>query len=83
MEPGKGAQPAATTAAGTTAPTGGDHEATAPTAAAPTAAAPTGADYDAAIAKIVESAQRMGIDINEREADEWVAAMQDESVGAT
>ena len=81
MEPGKGAQPAATTAAGTTAPTGGDHEATAPTAAAPTAAAPTGADYDAAIAKIVESAQRMGIDINEREADEWVAAMQDESVG--
>jgi hypothetical protein len=82
MEPGKDTQPAETTAAGTTAAA---TTAAATTAAATTAAgaapASTQADYDAAIAKIVESAQRLGIDIDEREADEWVAAMQDESVG--
>jgi hypothetical protein len=72
MEPGKVNAPATT---GGPAESGGE-------AATPAKAATSqGADYDAAIAKIVESAKQLGIDIDEREADEWVAAMQDESVG--
>jgi hypothetical protein len=36
---------------------------------------PKAADPDA-IARVVESAQRMGVEIDEREAQEWVAAME-------
>jgi len=72
MEPGKVNAPATTGG-----PAGSGGEAATPAKAATS----QGADYDAAIAKIVESAKQLGIDIDEREADEWVAAMQDESVG--
>jgi hypothetical protein len=37
--------------------------------------------YDEAIAKVVESAQRLGIGINQREAEAWVAAMESEAAG--
>ena len=39
------------------------------------------ADYDAAIAKIVESAQRIGVELDEKEAREWVDAMTNEEAG--
>ena len=39
------------------------------------------ADYDAAIAKIVESAQRLGVELDENEAREWVQAMANEEAG--
>jgi hypothetical protein len=39
------------------------------------------ADYDAAIAKIVESAQRIGVELDEKEAREWVDAMANEEAG--
>jgi hypothetical protein len=34
-----------------------------------------------AIARVVESAQRMGVELDEREAEEWVSAMEDEATG--
>ena len=37
--------------------------------------------YDAAIARVVESAQRLGVELDEREAHEWVAAMANEEAG--
>ena len=37
--------------------------------------------YDAAIARVVESAQRLGIDIDRHEAEEWVSAMENEEAG--
>jgi hypothetical protein len=37
--------------------------------------------YAAAIARVVESAQRLGVELDEREAQDWVAAMQAEAVG--
>jgi hypothetical protein len=42
---------------------------------------PKAEEYDAAIAKVVESAQRLGIDIDRREAEEWVSAMENEEAG--
>ena len=41
---------------------------------------PKAADRDA-IAKVIESAQRLGVEIDEREAKEWVAAMEAEASG--
>ena len=38
-------------------------------------------EYAAAIARVVESAERLGIHIDQREAEEWVAAMEDEATG--
>ncbi len=61
------------------APTGGATAAAATKTAAQTASKVE--DYDAAIARIVESAQRLGIGIDEREADEWIAAMATEASG--
>jgi hypothetical protein len=37
--------------------------------------------YEAAIARVVESAQRLGVELDEREAHEWVAAMANEEAG--
>jgi hypothetical protein len=37
--------------------------------------------YDTAIARVVESAQRLGIDIDRHEAEEWVSAMENEEAG--
>ena len=37
--------------------------------------------YAAAIARVVESAQRLGVELDEREAQDWVAAMQAEALG--
>jgi hypothetical protein len=78
MEPGKVTQP--------TAPGGAPADGAAP--AAPAAAAGTKAagpsrieDYDAAIARVVESAQRLGVELDEREAREWVEAMANEEAG--
>ena len=78
MEPGKVTQP---TASG-----GAPADGAAP--AAPAAAAGTKAaahskveDYDAAIARVVESAQRLGVELDEREAREWVEAMANEEAG--
>jgi hypothetical protein len=34
-----------------------------------------------AIAKVIESARRLGVEIDEREAEEWVAAMEAEATG--
>ncbi len=49
---------------------------------------PAGADttsksrgYAAAIARVVESAQRLGVELDEQEAQDWVAAMQAEALG--
>jgi hypothetical protein len=39
------------------------------------------ADRAAAIARIIESAQRLGVEIDEREAEDWVAAMASEAAG--
>ena len=36
---------------------------------------------DEAIARVVESATRMGVELDEREAAEWVAAMETEASG--
>jgi hypothetical protein len=47
----------------------------------PGKAAPSAADRAAAIARIVESAQRLGVELDEREAEDWVAAMESESAG--
>ena len=53
-----------------------------PKAAPAEAEAPTAAeDRDAAVKRIVESARRLGVELNEREADEWVAAMATEASG--
>ncbi len=41
---------------------------------------PKAADPDA-IAKVIASAQRLGVGIDEREAEEWVAAMETEAAG--
>ena len=41
---------------------------------------PKAADPDA-IAKVIESAKRLGVEIDEREAEEWVAAMETEATG--
>ncbi len=49
--------------------------------AAGAAAVSKSADYDAAIAKIVESARRIGVEIDENEAHEWVQAMANEEAG--
>jgi hypothetical protein len=38
-------------------------------------------DYTAAIARVVESAQRLGVELDEREAQEWVSAMETEASG--
>jgi hypothetical protein len=37
--------------------------------------------YAAAIARVVESAQRLGVELDEQEAQDWVAAMQAEALG--
>jgi hypothetical protein len=37
--------------------------------------------YDAAIAKVVESAERLGVELNEQEARDWVEAMAAEQSG--
>jgi hypothetical protein len=37
--------------------------------------------YEAAIARVVESAQRLGIELDEKEAHDWVTAMQNEEAG--
>jgi hypothetical protein len=39
------------------------------------------ADRDEQIAKVVASATRLGVELNEREAAEWVAAMATEAIG--
>jgi hypothetical protein len=39
------------------------------------------AEREAAVARIVESARKLGIEIDEREADNWIAAMETESQG--
>ena len=44
-------------------------------------AATTGTTADEAIAKVLESAARLGVELNEREASEWVAAMATEASG--
>ncbi len=67
MEPGTVSQPAESRGA----PAGG----------ATTGIASESEGYDAAIAKVVESAQRLGIDIDRREAEEWVSAMENEEAG--
>ena len=36
---------------------------------------------DEAIARVVESATRLGVELDEREAEEWVAAMETEATG--
>ena len=41
----------------------------------------TPAERAEAIARVVESAQKMGVELDEREAEEWVAAMEDEATG--
>jgi hypothetical protein len=41
----------------------------------------SGDDRAAAIARVVESAQRLGVELDEREAEEWVAAMETEASG--
>ncbi len=41
----------------------------------------TGADRDEAIAKVVASATRLGVELDEAEAEEWVAAMETEASG--
>jgi hypothetical protein len=41
----------------------------------------TDAERAAAIAKVVESAERLGIGIDEREAQDWLAAMETEAAG--
>ena len=65
MEPGTVSQPAESGGASKGAPAG----------------APGSADFAAAIARVVESAQRMGVELDEREAQEWVAAMENEAQG--
>jgi hypothetical protein len=37
--------------------------------------------YATAIARVVESAQRLGVELDEREAQDWVAAMRAEALG--
>lgn len=49
--------------------------------AAGAAAGSKTADLDVAIAKIVESAQRLGVELDEKEAREWVDAMANEEAG--
>jgi hypothetical protein len=49
--------------------------------AAPAIAASTDAERAAAIARVVESAQRLGVGIDEREAEAWIAAMETEASG--
>ena len=41
----------------------------------------TGTSPDEAIARVVESATRLGVELDEREAAEWVAAMETEASG--
>ncbi len=41
----------------------------------------TDAERAAAVARVVESAQRLGVELNEREAKEWIAAMEAEATG--
>jgi hypothetical protein len=65
MKPGKAGQPATDERAGI--------EAAAPVQSE--------AERAAAIAKVVESAQRLGVEIDEQEAAEWVAAMGTEASG--
>ena len=72
MEPGTDSAPAKADG-----PAGSGGQAATPA----TTATAKSAEYGAAIAKIVESAARLGIEIDEREADEWVAAMEKESTG--
>jgi hypothetical protein len=45
------------------------------------AAAARSADFDVAIAKIVESAQHLGMELDETEARQWVDAMANEEAG--
>jgi hypothetical protein len=68
MEPGTVGQPGGTAATSTTGP-------------AASGAPSKSAEYDAAIARVVESAQRLGVELDEREAQEWVEAMAVESAG--
>jgi len=46
-----------------------------------TGAASTRADYAAAIQRVVESAQRLGVELDEDEARNWVSAMENEAAG--
>jgi hypothetical protein len=41
----------------------------------------SGEDRAAAIARVIESAHRLGVEIDEKEAEDWVAAMASESAG--
>ena len=41
----------------------------------------TETDREAAIAKVIASATRLGVELDEREAAEWVAAMENEATG--
>jgi hypothetical protein len=69
-EPAESGDAAANTA---TAPAGG--------APAKTATAAKVEDYGAAISRVVESAQRLGVELDEKEAREWVEAMANEEAG--
>jgi hypothetical protein len=39
------------------------------------------AEREAAVARVIESAHRLGVEIDEKEAEDWVAAMASESAG--
>ncbi len=52
-------------------------------AATPPAARATAGDYSAAIARVVESARRLGVELDEREAQEWLEAMANEETGGS
>ena len=70
MEPGTVAKPAVP--GGQSAPDG---------ASAATPPGSADAERAAAVARIVESAQRLGVELDEKEADDWIAAMQTEAAG--
>jgi hypothetical protein len=77
MEPRKVTQPTASGGA-----PANDAAPAAPAAAGTKAASASKVeDYDAAIARVVESAQRLGVELDEREAREWVEAMANEEAG--
>jgi hypothetical protein len=48
---------------------------------APGKPASTEAERAAAIARVVESAQRLGVELDEKEAEDWIAAMENEQRG--
>jgi len=87
MEPGKVTEPAVTGGATggaitptATAPASATATATATAPATPPATPPAG-NFDDAIARIVDSAQRLGVELDEKEARAWVDAMANEEAG--